>query len=179
MLAVAKAVQWSPPPLTAREMVEPQGFAIVRSGTVVKPADLGVRVFSDGRHGYALALINFETFPAMTSDGGRTWTVDGPLFHAPAAQGAVAVGAIGVSNARTAFAWGGTVPNTVVDVTTDGGRHWWQAFLPGSVLFVGDNGGELIANIYGSVRDGRTTHTGLWEYRSTTGRRWTYSYSLT
>ena len=169
--------RWTPPPVVARPIVEQPGAVAV--GTVVRTAALSSRVFADGVHGYALAFIDSETYPAATVDSGKTWRVDGPVFHIPAAQGAVAVGAMGVASAGTAFAWGGVIPNTVVDVTTDGGKHWWQSFLPGSVLFVGQGGpGELLANVYGRVTMDGTTHTGLWAYRTTTGRRWTYAYHL-
>lgn len=141
--------------------------------------DLGRRVFADNQHGYALATIGGITYPARTSDGGRVWRVDGPVFHIPAAQGAVAVSEMDVANPTTAFAWGGVVSTTVVDVTTDGGKDWSQAFLPGTVLFVGSAPGELLANVHGFVPRGHRVHTGLWTYATKNGRRWSYSYSLT
>jgi hypothetical protein len=135
-------------------------------------------VFADREHGYALAFIGNGTYPAGTVDGGKTWRVDGPALHIDAAQGPLGVGEMGVASDRVAFAWGGVTPDAVIDITTDGGRQWWRAFLPGLVLFVGHEGGTVVANVYGSVTQGRTTHTGLWAYGTTTGRRWTYVNSL-
>jgi hypothetical protein len=156
-------------------MTEPPIGGIVRRGSVVRSSELGIRVFADDEHGYSLATTSrLVTYPARTVDGGRTWRIDGPVFHLPAAQGAVAVNEIGVASADTAFAWLGLETNTVVDVTSDGGRHWWQAFFPGEVLSVAGIPGEVLANVRGSVAVGHTTHRGLWVYRTTTGRRWTY-----
>jgi hypothetical protein len=135
-------------------------------------------VFADGEHGYALAFIGNDTYPAATMDAGRTWRVDGPVLHMNAAQGGVGVGEMGVASAEIAFAWGGATPDTVVDITTDGGKQWWRAFLPGLVLFVGHEGGTVIANVYGSVKERQTTHTAVWAYGTKTGRRWTYVNSL-
>jgi hypothetical protein len=167
------------PTIIARRIAKQPGA--LAPGTLVGPAALATpRVFVDGEHGYALAIIQAITYPARTVDGGHTWRIDGPALHKPAAQGPMAVGEIGVANANTAFAWGGVAPNTVVDVTTDGGKHWRQAFLPGSVLFVGIGApGELLANVHGFVPQGHTVHTGLWAYATKSGRVWSYSNSLT
>ncbi len=170
----AKRSAWRPRDVVARLMVEPLARGIVRRGTVVRSAGLGIRAFADDRHGYSLAEIEAVTYPARTVNGGMTWRIDGPVFHRPAAQGAVAVDEIGVVSANTAFAWLGLETNTVVDVTTDGGQHWWQAFFPGSVLSVDGVPGEVIAKVQRSVPEGHTTHRGLWVYRTTTGHRWSY-----
>jgi hypothetical protein len=147
-------------------------------GTPVANSDLGVRVFDSATDGYSLATIGSTTYPAHTANGGKTWTIAGPVLHAAAAQGALAVDQLGTRDANTAFAWEGTAPNTVVDFTRDAGRHWWRAFFPGSVLFVGTNGGQVFATVYGTVRRGAVSHTGVWIYRTANGRTWTYSSAV-
>jgi hypothetical protein len=155
-------------------------------GTLVSDADLKVRALVNGNDGWALAFLGNAQYPARTLDGGDTWRIAGPRLHRDAAQGGIGVGQISVSSPGpggavdpTAVAWGGVTPDGVVDVTTDGGQHWWSARLPGDVLFVGNQGRELVANVYGSVRQGNSTHTGLWAYGSKDGRRWTYINTLT
>jgi hypothetical protein len=167
---------WTPPASNSRRLSF-QGSA--HRGAPVRQSEVEGRVLVNARRGYALATIGSATYPVRTTNGGRTWVVAGPELHQTAAQGAVGVRAVGGSgNARTAFAWGGVNPNSVVDITTDGGKHWWQAFLPGAVLYVASVDGEVVANVAGSVRSGNATHTGLWAYRTRTGRRWVYGYNV-
>lgn len=170
----ARRSAWMPPAVVARLIVEAPVRGVVRRRTVVRSSELGIRVFADDRHGYSLAEVNLVTYPARTVDGGKTWRIDGPVFHRPAAQGALAVNQISVAGADTAFAWLGLETNTVIDLTSDGGRHWWQAFFPGEVLSVAGVPGEVLANVRGSIMEAHTIHRGLWVYRTTTGRRWTY-----
>jgi hypothetical protein len=114
-----------------------------RPGTRVRSADLGTRVFADARHGFALASIDDGQFPAATADGGRTWRVNGPVLHENAAQAPLSVNEVGIANRRTYFAFGG---GQVVDVTSDGGRHWFRAILGDVVVAVAAPGdGRLIA----------------------------------
>jgi len=145
----------------------------------------GVRVFANRWVGFSLAELpafgGFGTYPVASGDGGRTWRIAGPLLHAPAAQGAIAVDQPGVLGPRLFFAWCAAACDTVVDVTPDGGRTWWQAFLPGSVLAVTGSeaaGGGLTAVVAAptTAADGRGA--AVWFYTSPTGRRWTYRYSL-
>lgn len=132
-------------------------------------------MFADARHGFTLASIDGEIYPAATVDGGRTWRVDGPVFHISAAAAPVSLGGPGVAGPRTYFASeglpGGT---TVVDVTTDSGRSWWQALLPGGAVFVGAFDGELTA-IVAPRTELQGAGAPLWAYQSKTGIRWTYA----
>ncbi|MDQ6779065.1 MAG: hypothetical protein M3256_25250 [Actinomycetota bacterium] len=178
---------WMPPSVAAMRISTSQSGGRVPLGTVVQPAAFKIhalpphsttRVFADSRHGYALAFITSGTYPATTIDGGKTWRVDGPAFHIDAAQGGLGVGEMGVASDRIAFAWGGVAPDSVIDLTTDGGKHWWRAFLPGFVLFVAHEGGTVVANVDGSMKQGRVTHTGLWAYGTKNGRIWTYVNTL-
>ncbi len=155
----------------------------LRPGTAVSAAFTGVRVFANRRIGFAITDIPTAgdgTYPVSTANGGRTWRTDGPVLHIPAAQGAIAVGQAGVAGPKIYFAWCGAC-NNVIDVTPDAGGHWWQAFMPGQVLTVlGAPSAQagLTAVVEGptSAADGRGAS--LWVYRSSDGRRWTYSSSM-
>jgi hypothetical protein len=148
----------------------------LRAGERVSAATLDIRVFEDARHGWALAFVGNAQYPALTADGGVTWRIAGPALHVDAAQGGAGVGQIDVPSPHTgpvddstAFAWGGVTPDPVVDVTLDGGHHWWSTLLPGTVLFVGNKGRELVANVYGTVAG---SGSGAWAYVTRDGRHW-------
>jgi hypothetical protein len=131
--------------VTGHRISAPQGA--LKPGKVVSSARLGVRVFANANHGFALALVSDATYPAATTDGGRTWKIDGPPLHLNAAQAPLVVTQVG-AHKSTYFAWGGPGGGNVVDVTPDAGRHWWQAFLGGFVLSVVSTfNGHLVASV--------------------------------
>jgi photosystem II stability/assembly factor-like uncharacterized protein len=136
----------------------------------VPGTDLGLRVFVDANRGFSLAeLRNGETYPAQTLDGGRKWRIDGPVFHIPAANGAAVVTQAGAARPETYFAFGG---GSVVDVTTDAGRHWWIAALGEDVLSIvpGTSPHHLIAVAQDSL-DASTSRVATVVYRSRDGGR--------
>ena len=137
-------------------------------GTRIRAAGLfGQRVFTDAKHGFALASAIDADYPVATADGGKTWRTNGPALHLHAAQAPLAVTFIGAINRQTEFAWGG---GQVIDATSNGGKTWYSAlFTQGGPLAVArDVAGRLVALIGSS---GSAT----WEYRSTDrGRSWHY-----
>jgi hypothetical protein len=149
----------------------------LRRGTRVGSDFSGTRTFATRRDGFALGNLSASEggamYPLATIDGGKTWRIAGPIVNVPAAQGGVDVAQAGVVNARTWYMCCGL--NTVVDVTSDAGRHWWVAFLPGEVInvYAGDNPHAPLVAV---VRPFRTAHSRqrLWIYASRDGRRWTY-----
>ena len=146
------------------------GFRTIKPGTSVDSKQLTTRVFADAGHGFALFdNLAGETFPATTTDGGRLWRVAGPVLHAPAAQGAGAVTQVGTAGPGRYMAFG---DGSVVDVTNDGGNHWWRAALGDEVPAVIASGGQLIAFAQEQEPTERETlHAVVWVYRSTDGRR--------
>lgn len=161
-----------PTTVTARPLRARQGVVNVRRGTVVPLKDLTTRAFVNRDRGFALAnLPNGETYPAATGDGGRKWRIDGPVFHIPAANGAAVVALAGAAPPRTYFAFGG---GSVVDLTTDGGTHWWVALLGEDVIAVvpgpgprqlvavaqnqSPNGSKVATVVYGSTDGGLHWH---------------------
>jgi hypothetical protein len=145
-------------------------FRTIKPGTPVDSKQLTTRVFADAGHGLALFDNRAgETFPATTTDGGRVWRVAGPVLHAPAAQGALAVRQVGTAGPGRYMAFG---DGSVVDVTNDGGKHWWRAGLGDEVPAVIASGGELIAFAQESEpAAGESLHAVVWAYRSTDGGR--------
>ena len=145
-------------------------FRTIKPGTPVDSKQLANRVFADARHGFALFDNRAgETFPATTTDGGRVWRVAGPVLHAPAAQGALAVTQVGTAGPGRYMAFG---DGSVVDVTNDGGKHWWRAALGDEVPAVIASGGELIAFAQEQEPTAREPlHAVVRAYRSTDGGR--------
>lgn len=137
----------------------------------------GNRVFANARVGFSLANGPSAQYPAVSVDGGRRWRIDGPQFHVDAADGPEAVGFVGVSGPRTFFAYG----SSAVDVTTDGGRKWWETLLGEEVMAVVSNNfrSELVAYVEQSVSNQRLSPAVTWQYVSRDGgRHWRYSTSF-
>lgn len=139
------AVAAVPSLVTAHRISTPKGA--LKPGKTVASARLGVRVFTSASNGFALANVADAQYPAATSNGGKTWKIDGPPLHVNAAQAPLVVTQVG-AHKRTYFAWGGPGGGNVVDVTPDAGAHWWQAFLGGLVLsVVATPNGHLVASV--------------------------------
>ena len=101
----------------------------LKRGTVVGSRTVGTRVFTKSQHGFGLATERFgASYPAVTVNSGRTWRINGPVFHVPALQAPFAVTQVGALNARTYYAWGAQS----IDATSDGGKHWWRTLVPNS-----------------------------------------------
>ena len=147
-------------------------YRSIEPGTVVAGHRVGARAFADASHGFGLYLSpGGEGFPATTADGGRIWRIDGPVFFAPAADGAAGVSYTGIASPRTYFAYG----SSAVDVTTDGGRQWWEAYLAESVVAVVARPGELIAVVQQTPSGNGSVVADTWVYVSSDGGRvWRY-----
>jgi hypothetical protein len=161
------------PPKTVTATLVTRRSGTLAPGTPVASADVvGQRVFTDAKHGFALASVASADYPVATADGGKTWKTDGPALHLHAAQAPLAVVFIGAVNRKTVFAWGG---GQVIDATNDGGKHWYSALFGngGPVAVVHDFAGHLRAFI-GSF-SGSTT----WQYVSKDGgRAWHYQTTV-
>jgi hypothetical protein len=95
-------------------------------GTPVPAADITTSVKVRPNLSFGLAVftsLQSATYPAISTDGGATWSVDGPRFDVAAAQGASQVSDVGALPPNGAYAWG--QGGDVVRVTTDQGAHWW------------------------------------------------------
>ena len=161
--------------LTARLLRARPGA--VGRGTVVRSSDLFTnRVFANARDGFALANDGSAQYPAISTDGGRAWRINGPQVHIDAADGAEGVGYVGVAGTRTFFAYG----SSAVDVTTDGGRKWWQTFMGELVVAVVPGpGSELVAYVQQQLHNNSINPAAIWQYVSRDGGRyWSYTTGL-
>src|SRR6185312_14267521 len=136
----AQAAPAAPPKQIAAKRLHARADAVARGTKVRDSALFGVRTFWNARDGFALADVRQAQYPARTTDGGRTWRIDGPQFHVNAADAPEAVGFVGMAGPRRLFAYGASV----VDASTDGGRTWWEAFLGDLVVAVVPGPGKLV-----------------------------------
>jgi hypothetical protein len=164
----ASAVQVT---VTGKLMTRAHGT--LASGTAVHSSALGQRVFTNASNGFALANVGGAQYPAATTDGGAVWKTNGPALHLDAAQAPLAVVNIGATNRRTIYAYG---TGQVVDVTGDGGKHWYQALFQGlSMAVVPGISGHLVAFLDGTANGKGVT----WQYVSKNGGRvWSYDAAV-
>src|SRR5262249_43401415 len=158
--------------------MRPRPGAVAR-GTVVKPADLfTTRVFANASPvGFALANVDSAQYPARSVDSGQTWRIDGPQVHINAADAAEGVGYVGVAGPRTFVTYG----SEAVDVTTNGGRTWWETFLGELVVAVVPGPrNELVADVQQQLDpNSKSLAAVTWQYVSRDGgRHWVYSSTL-
>ena len=149
-------------------------FKLSPPGSVVRPsAVFGDRVFLNADEGVALANGDNAQYPVLSTDGGHVWRIDGPQLHVDAADGAEAVGSVGIASPRTFFAYG----SSVVDVTTDAGRTWWETYLGEDVVAVVPGYlNELVAYVEQSASTQHFNPAVTWQYVSRDGgRHWRYS----
>lgn len=89
-----------------------------------------------------------QVYPAISSDGGQSWHVDGPRFWYAAAQAPNVTSTIGALAPNWAYAWG--QGGNFVKVTHDGGAHWWVTDFTDGVRRVEAKGRTLRAWEHGS-----------------------------
>jgi hypothetical protein len=157
------------PPRTVRATAIHVSHApgLLPPGTIVKSSTLGTRAFINASRGVALNLgdsLHGVTYPVATVNGGKTWRIAGPALHVPAANAPDVVTQVGAAPPATYFVFGGPGGANSVDVTADGGAHWFGALLgEGVVASVVASNGELFAftgstGAYYSKDNGRTWH---------------------
>ena len=67
------------PPKTVTATLVVRRPRTVAPGTPVRSAAVaGQRVFTDAKHGFALASVASADYPVATADRGKTWKTDGP-----------------------------------------------------------------------------------------------------
>ncbi len=161
----------APPMILRGSLIKPQP-GTAKLGTLVKPSELGERVFVDGKVGFALGGVGQAQYPAETTDGGAVWKTFGPQLHVDAAQAPLSVGEIGVADAQTIFFYGG---GQAVDATGDGGKHWWQTLTGGLSAAVVPFGGHLLW----FTQETPGSQAVTWAYSSTDGGQiWHYTTAV-
>lgn len=176
--AVAAASPKQPKSFTAHRL-RSNAKGVLKPGSTVKSSALGTRVFTGNKNGFALANVKDVTYPAATSDGGKTWKTNGPEFHLPAAQAPLVVTMVGAARPKTDFAWGGPQGGNVINVTTDGGKTWWQSFPQEVVLSViAVPPHKLIAVVQAQTKSGSTSAVTSVYVSKDGGRHWKYNNRL-
>lgn len=168
-----RAATSSPPAtVTATQMPPSRSPTFLQPGKIVNPSALGVRAFINSNDGVALnqgMSLGGVTYPVATVNGGRTWRIDGPELHIPAANAPNVVTQVGAGAPATYFAYGGPGGANSVAVTGDGGKHWYRAYL----------GGGIVAAVVDSNRKLYAFTGAPGDYYSTNGGRvWHYSASV-
>jgi hypothetical protein len=172
----------SPPPATVTATALPKSSPspFKPFGTVVRAAIVGVssnlapvpRVFVNTRDGVSMATgrsLGGVTYPVATTNGGKTWDIDGPELHVPAANAPNVVTQVGACGPATYFIFGGLLGGNSVSVTTDAGKQWYRAYLGGAVLAVVATSSEHLYAFVGQP--------GVY-YSDDGGRVWHYSASV-
>jgi hypothetical protein len=174
MVRAAAVVPTPPRRLTAHRLRSRPGA--VALGMMVRSSSIFTdRVFANAHTGVALASDGSAQYPVVTTDGAH-WRIAGPQVHVDAADGAEGVGYVGVASSRTFFAYG----SSVVDVTTDRGRGWWETYLGELVTAVVPGpGGGLVAYVQRQLNSSGSAPVVTWQYISRDGgRHWIYSTAL-
>ena len=148
-------------------------------GTAVRLSEVNDVAFATRRVGYALGGPFGSTFPLKTTNGGRSWFVDGPALFLPVADGAAAVGDLSATSAD-AYSYGGDAGGSSVVISNDGGKRWWRAWLGQAVVAVSQRGSDLWALAAGSTDSSAVNAIPpLLLYDSSNGgRTWTYRSTL-
>ena len=121
------AVAAAPPKTVTAQLITSRPGELAPGTKVRSRAIFSNRVFTDAKHGFALASPPEADYAVATSDGGKTWRTDSPALHRHAANAPLVVSYIDAISRKSVFAWGG---GQVIDTTSDGGRTWYQTLFP-------------------------------------------------
>ena len=113
-------------------------------GALVAKADVVATAADSRRVLFGLAVyrdFTGATYPAISSDGGAIWRIDGPRFYVAAAQAASVTSHVGALGPHGAYFWG--PGGNSVKVTTDEGIHWWITGFAAGVDKVSSTRGTL------------------------------------
>jgi len=149
------------------------GPVFAHRGSLVHSSQLGIRSFVNAKNGFAGASVGQAQYPANTTDGGKTWRIDGPHFHVNAANAPNVFTRTDVAGRSTYFAYAGPGGGMMVVVSSDAGKHWWRTYLPGVPLTVEPSftSGRLALVTIVEYGPGQ-----FWAYLSTDGgRHWHYN----
>jgi hypothetical protein len=163
-----------PPATITAQLIKPFPQT-VPVGTTVRSSNLGQRVFVSGDVGFALGAVGEAQYPAETTNGGASWKTFGPALHVNAAQAPLSVTEVGAANKRVVYFYGS---GQAVDVTSDGGKHWYRAFAPElSLAVVPGVSGRLVWIVQNGINGSGNAVT--WQYVSSDGGKvWHYSTAL-
>ena len=120
---------------------KPVPFGTLVSASGLKKNGVFPRSYA-GNVGYGLLELDPYQYPVMTIDHGKHWRVDGGYFGTYVSSvfgaGALASNILAVTKTDAISYQRNSFPGSVTEirVTTDSGRAWYHAGLPGSVRLV-------------------------------------------
>jgi hypothetical protein len=123
--------------------IEPAGIAVPGHDVTASISDNSKLKF-----GLATFPSSTQTYPAISTNGGTTWRVDGPLFHVDALQGASVVASSGVLLPHGAYFWGRG--GNLIWTTYDEGAHWWRVAFGAGVDELSSRNGTFEAVVFGA-----------------------------
>ncbi len=151
--------------------------SVVPAGTGVPRNDVTASVSDNSALKFGLATFpsSTQTYPAISTNGGTAWKVDGPLFHVNALQGASVVASSGVLPPHGAYFWAHGA--NVIWLTYDEGAHWRTAVFGAGVDDLRSRRGTLEAVVFGAQV--RATALQRFLYVSTdSGKTWRFHRRL-
>jgi hypothetical protein len=161
-----------PATIEAASLRSTTGPGILQPGAPVDAADIGPRAAATHDVIFGLAdrrTLFGESYPAISTDAGKDWRIDGPRFWYAAADGAATTISVGARAPDMAYAWGNG--GNFVKVTTDGGRRWWSADFLAGVDSAGWRDGDLQVRALGHQTADGQFETFLYVSRDD-GRTW-------
>lgn len=130
---------------TSDQQVSPSSIPDYQAvGVLVPKTDIVGAATDNHRLLFGLAVyrdFQYATYPAISTDGGAIWRIDGPRFYVAAAQGASVTGNVGTLGTRGAYFWG--QGGNFVKITTDEGTHWSITGFTAGVFKVTNTHGTL------------------------------------
>lgn len=111
------------------------------------------------------AGIGGAVYPALSTDGGRHWHIDGPMFYRPAADAPNVTSRLAALGDNTLMAWG--PGGNFVKTTTDRGAKWFTSNFPVGVHSAAVTNGDLTVRALGNP--GKSGEFPTREYTSTDG----------
>ena len=124
-------------------IVKPVSYRSIVASNAVHPGCHDSRFVTSylGDVGWALGMIGCAEYPEMSTNHGRTWWVGGHFFTIPAGDLSPFVDVIVPLAPTIVVAYGIGTDN--FDLTTNAGRDWFRAWMPGNVTSVT---GTLMSN---------------------------------
>ena len=125
------------------------------AGTAVPKTDIVATAADSHQLRFGLAVyrsFNAAMYPAISTDGGATWRIDGPQFWVAAAQAGNVTTNVRALGAHGAYFWG--QGGNTVKVTNDRGRHWWVTGFAAGVYTVSASHGTLRTVAFGKQVNG-------------------------
>jgi hypothetical protein len=94
------------------------------------------------------AGVEGAVYPALSSDSGRTWHIDGPMFYRPAADAPNVTSRLAALGDDTLMAWG--PGGNFVTTSTDRGAKWFTSNFPVGVHSAAVSNGRLTVRALGN-----------------------------